>query len=287
MIRVFATVPTMAPDAAERRDGYAQLQHRGRTSHRSPSDHGLYPCPRLVPCPLSRLRGSTSLRPRGTPASRRSRWASCTGWRRPSPRSGCSGPSPALGEDRDYILELLLSQATAGLPYEECVGVSYQQLHEDPDTAIGDIVDRYPPGRRPVRCGADRRQRLHRRRRAERAVDERPHRGQPRRARRARGEGQGPHPRAGRPGRRAVPGRDRRPARPHRRGGGQPLRPGQHGRDGRRARAVRARSATCCPRSRCWSRRRWPSCRQRSRARCSAAIRRCCHARRWTCWSRA
>ena len=46
-------------------------------------------------------------------------------------------------EDRDYILELLLSQATAGLPYEECVGVSYQQLHEDPDTAIGDIVDRY------------------------------------------------------------------------------------------------------------------------------------------------
>jgi phosphate acetyltransferase len=47
------------------------------------------------------------------------------------------------GENRDYILELLLSQATAGLPYEECVGVSYQQLHEDPDTAIGDIVDRY------------------------------------------------------------------------------------------------------------------------------------------------
>ena len=46
-------------------------------------------------------------------------------------------------EDRDYILELLLSQSDAGLTYEECVGVSYQRLHEDPDGAIADIVDRY------------------------------------------------------------------------------------------------------------------------------------------------
>jgi phosphate acetyltransferase len=47
------------------------------------------------------------------------------------------------GEDRDYILELLLAHTTAGLPYDECVGVGYQQLHEDPDGAIADIVDRY------------------------------------------------------------------------------------------------------------------------------------------------
>jgi phosphate acetyltransferase len=47
------------------------------------------------------------------------------------------------GEERDYILELLLAHATAGLPYDECVGVGYQQLHEDPDTAVADIVDRY------------------------------------------------------------------------------------------------------------------------------------------------
>ena len=46
-------------------------------------------------------------------------------------------------EDRDYILELLLSQSDPGLSYEECVGVSYQRLHEDPDAAIADIVDRY------------------------------------------------------------------------------------------------------------------------------------------------
>lgn len=56
---------------------------------------------------------------------------------------GVFRPITRLGEDRDYILELLLSQATAGLRYEQCVGVSYQQLHDDPDAAIGEIVDRY------------------------------------------------------------------------------------------------------------------------------------------------
>jgi phosphate acetyltransferase len=46
-------------------------------------------------------------------------------------------------EERDYILELLLAHSDAQLTYEECVGVSYQRLHEDPDGAIADIVDRY------------------------------------------------------------------------------------------------------------------------------------------------
>ncbi|MDF2823964.1 MAG: phosphate acetyltransferase, partial [Mycobacterium sp.] len=40
-------------------------------------------------------------------------------------------------------LELLLSQTSAGLTYDDCVGVSYQQLHEDPDAAIAEIVDRF------------------------------------------------------------------------------------------------------------------------------------------------
>ncbi len=56
---------------------------------------------------------------------------------------GVFRPITRLGEDRDYILELLLAHTTAGLPYEQCVGVSYQQLHDDPDTAIADIVDRF------------------------------------------------------------------------------------------------------------------------------------------------
>ena len=38
------------------------------------------------------------------------------------------------GEDRDYILDLLLAQATAGLPYERCVGVTYHDLHIRRDT---------------------------------------------------------------------------------------------------------------------------------------------------------
>jgi phosphate acetyltransferase len=46
-------------------------------------------------------------------------------------------------ESRDYVLELLLAHTTAELTYEQCVGVSYQQLHEDPDAAIVQIVDRF------------------------------------------------------------------------------------------------------------------------------------------------
>jgi phosphate acetyltransferase len=45
--------------------------------------------------------------------------------------------------DRDHILDLLLAQTTAGLPYERCIGVTYKQLHADRDTAIDDIVERY------------------------------------------------------------------------------------------------------------------------------------------------
>ncbi|BBY27783.1 phosphate acetyltransferase [Mycolicibacterium sediminis] len=56
---------------------------------------------------------------------------------------GVFRPITRMGEERDYILELLLAHTTAGLDYEDCVGVSYQQLHDDPDTALGDIVDRY------------------------------------------------------------------------------------------------------------------------------------------------
>jgi phosphate acetyltransferase len=53
-------------------------------------------------------------------------------------------PITRRGEEQaDYILELLVAHTTAGLPYEDCVGVSYQQLHEDEDTAIADIVHRY------------------------------------------------------------------------------------------------------------------------------------------------
>jgi phosphate acetyltransferase len=51
--------------------------------------------------------------------------------------------SPRVGEHGDYILDLLLAHATAEVPYECCIGVTYQQLHSDRDAAIDDIVERY------------------------------------------------------------------------------------------------------------------------------------------------
>jgi phosphate acetyltransferase len=59
------------------------------------------------------------------------------------PRVGVFRPITRLGEARDYILELLVAHTTAGLHYDDCVGVDYHRLHEDPDGAIADIVDRY------------------------------------------------------------------------------------------------------------------------------------------------
>jgi phosphate acetyltransferase len=58
-------------------------------------------------------------------------------------RVGVFRPITRMGEDRDYILELLIAHTTAGLTYDDCVGVGYQQLHEDPDSALADVVDRY------------------------------------------------------------------------------------------------------------------------------------------------
>ncbi|HZC51972.1 MAG TPA: DRTGG domain-containing protein, partial [Mycobacterium sp.] len=56
---------------------------------------------------------------------------------------GVFRPITRFGEDRDYILELLLAHSTARLPYDRCVGVTYQQLHADRDAALADVVDRY------------------------------------------------------------------------------------------------------------------------------------------------
>ena len=56
---------------------------------------------------------------------------------------GVFRPITRLGGERDYILELLLTRTTAGLSYEQCVGVTYQQLHADIDAAITGIVESY------------------------------------------------------------------------------------------------------------------------------------------------
>ena len=56
---------------------------------------------------------------------------------------GVFRPITRADADRDYILDLLLGHTTAGLSYEQCVGVTYQELHADSDAALAGIVDAY------------------------------------------------------------------------------------------------------------------------------------------------
>ena len=51
--------------------------------------------------------------------------------------------SRASGGERDYILDLLMDRDSVDLPYEDRIGVTYEQVHDDPETAIGEIVARF------------------------------------------------------------------------------------------------------------------------------------------------
>ncbi|TCC07270.1 phosphate acetyltransferase [Kribbella soli] len=44
---------------------------------------------------------------------------------------------------RDYVLELLISQDAVKQSYDDGVGVTYDEVHEDPDAALDTIVQRY------------------------------------------------------------------------------------------------------------------------------------------------
>ncbi|WBQ08229.1 phosphate acetyltransferase [Kribbella sp. CA-293567] len=52
-------------------------------------------------------------------------------------------PDTDLYGGRDYVLDLLISHDAVSLPYEDCVGVSYDEVHADPDAALDLIVQRY------------------------------------------------------------------------------------------------------------------------------------------------
>ncbi len=43
----------------------------------------------------------------------------------------------------DYVLDLLVSHDAVTLTYDECAGVTYSELHRDPDAALERIVERY------------------------------------------------------------------------------------------------------------------------------------------------
>ena len=44
---------------------------------------------------------------------------------------------------RDYVLDLLVSHDAVTLSYDECAGVTYDEVHSDVDAALDKIVDRY------------------------------------------------------------------------------------------------------------------------------------------------
>lgn len=60
-----------------------------------------------------------------------------------TPRVGVFRPITRSATERDYILELLLEHSTADDDYDQSIGVTYEQVHEDPDGAISEIVMRY------------------------------------------------------------------------------------------------------------------------------------------------
>ena len=62
---------------------------------------------------------------------------------RVSERVGVFRPVARSTEERDFVLELLLAHDGVHLDYDECIGVSYDDVRHDPDAALGTIVARF------------------------------------------------------------------------------------------------------------------------------------------------
>jgi phosphate acetyltransferase len=58
-------------------------------------------------------------------------------------RVGVFRPIARSTTERDYVLELLLRRVTAPLAYDECIGVTYDDVHADADAALSEIVSRF------------------------------------------------------------------------------------------------------------------------------------------------
>lgn len=46
-------------------------------------------------------------------------------------------------DGRDYVLDLLTSHDAVRLSYDECAGVTYGEVHANPDDALDRIIERY------------------------------------------------------------------------------------------------------------------------------------------------
>lgn len=62
---------------------------------------------------------------------------------RATPRVGVFRPIARSVADRDEILELLLAHDGVQLDYDDCVGVSYDDVRDDPERALSTIVARF------------------------------------------------------------------------------------------------------------------------------------------------
>ena len=58
-------------------------------------------------------------------------------------RVGVFRPVARSTAERDFVLELLLAHEGVHLGYDESVGVSYEEVHDDPDAALSRIVERF------------------------------------------------------------------------------------------------------------------------------------------------
>ncbi|MBO0979917.1 phosphate acetyltransferase [Microbacterium sp. SD291] len=62
---------------------------------------------------------------------------------RVSPRVGVFRPIARSVTERDEVLELLLAHDGVHLEYEDCIGVTYDDVRRDPDRALSEIVSRF------------------------------------------------------------------------------------------------------------------------------------------------
>lgn len=62
---------------------------------------------------------------------------------RSTEKVGVFRPIARSTTERDYVLELMLAQLETNLKYEECVGADYEQVHNSPEAALGQIVERF------------------------------------------------------------------------------------------------------------------------------------------------
>ena len=58
-------------------------------------------------------------------------------------RVGVFRPIARADQDIDSVLELLLAHDGVNLDYDQCIGVTYDDVHADPDRALGEIIRRY------------------------------------------------------------------------------------------------------------------------------------------------